>query len=194
MSENMNDYLLSDDFINRLVKREKAAFQLLFDAFYRSLCFFATKIIHDPNAVEDIVQDVFITLLEKKMLFQSEVHLKNFLYLSIRNSCLNYIRSTRSKDRYIASLAYEEQAENFEESIILTEIHRELAAAVEKLPEECRKVFQLCYFQGLDNESAAQELGLSVNTVKAQKARGKKILKENLKDIFPLLMLLNPLF
>ena len=112
----------------------------------------------------------------------------------IRNSCLNYIRSTRSKDRYIASLAYEEQAENFEESIILTEIHRELAAAVEKLPEECRKVFQLCYFRGVDNESAAQELGLSVNTVKAQKARGKKILKENLKDIFPLLMLLNPLF
>ena len=106
----------------------------------------------------------------------------------------NYIRSTRSKDRYIASLAYEEQAENFEESIILTEIHRELAAAVEKLPEECRKVFQLCYFQGLDNESAAQELGLSVNTVKAQKARGKKILRENLKDILSLLMLLNPLF
>lgn len=88
----------------------------------------------------------------------------------------------------------EEQLENFEENIILTEIHRELTAAVEKLPEECRKVFNLCYFQGLDNESTARELGLSINTVKAQKARGKKILKENLKDIFPLLMLLNPLF
>lgn len=91
-------------------------------------------------------------------------------------------------------MAYEEWAENFEESIILTEIYRELAAAVEKLPEECRKVFQLCYFHFADNESAAQELGLSVNTVKAQKARGKKILRENLKDILPLLMLLNPLF
>ena len=167
--------------------------EVIFKEYYGSLCYFASRFLKDEEVIEDLVQDVFITLLEK-MLFQSEVHLKNFLYLSIRNSCLNYIRSTRSKDRYIASLAYEEQAENFEESIILTEIHRELAAAVEKLPEECRKVFQLCYFQGLDNESAAQELGLSVNTVKAQKARGKKILKENLKDIFPLLMLLNPLF
>ena len=81
-----------------------------------------------------------------------------------------------------------------EEGIILTEIHRELAAAVERLPEECRKVFDLCYFQGLDNESAAKELGLSINTVKAQKARGKKILKENLKDIFSLFVLFNPLF
>ena len=168
--------------------------EVIFKEYYGSLCYFASRFLKDEEVIEDLVQDVFITLLEKKMFFQSEVHLKNFLYLSIRNSCLNYIRSTRSKDRYIASLAYEEQAENFEESIILTEIHRELAAAVEKLPEECRKVFQLCYFQGLDNESAAQELGLSVNTVKAQKARGKKILRENLKDSLSLLMLLNHLF
>ena len=153
--------------------------EVIFKEYYGSLCYFASRFLKDEEVIEDLVQDVFITLLEKKMFFQSEIHLKNFLYLSIRNSCLNYIRSTRSKDRYIASL---------------TEIHRELAAAVEKLPEECRKVFQLCYFQGLDNESAAQELGLSVNTVKAQKARGKKILRENLKDILSLLMLLNPLF
>ena len=167
--------------------------EVIFKEYYGSLCYFASRFLKDEEVIEDLVQDVFITLLEKKMFFQSEVHLKNFLYLSIRNSCLNYIRSTRSKDRYIASLAHEEQTEDLEESIILTEIHRELAAAVEKLPEECRKVFQLC-FQGLDNERAAQELGLSVNTVKAQKARGKKILRENLKDILSLLMLLNPLF
>ena len=168
--------------------------EVIFKEYYGSLCYFASRFLKDEEVLADLVHDVFILLLEKKEVFQSEGHLKKFSYLSIRNSCLNYIRSTRSKDRYIASLAYEEQAENFEESIILTEIHRELAAAVEKLPEECRKVFQLCYFQGLDNESAAQELGLSVNTVKAQKARGKKILRENLKDILSLLMLLNPLF
>ena len=140
--------------------------EVIFKEYYGSLCYFASQFLKNEEVIEDLVQDVFIALLEKKMLFQSEVHLKNFLYLSIRNSCLNYIRSTRSKDRYIASLAHEEQTEDFEESIILAEIHRELAAAVEKLPEECRKVFQLCYFQGLDNESAAQELGLSVNTVR----------------------------
>ena len=94
--------------------------EVIFKEYYGSLCYFASRFLKDEEVIEDLVQDVFITLLEKKMFFQSEVHLKNFLYLSIRNSCLNYIRSTRSKDRYIASLAYEEQAENFEESIILT--------------------------------------------------------------------------
>ena len=57
------------------------------------------------------------------------------------------------------------------------------------LPEECRKVFDLCYFQGMDNTQAAEALGVSVNTVKTQKARGKKILRENLKDLYPLLLL-----
>ena len=168
--------------------------EIIFKEYYSSLCYFASQFLKNEEVIEDLVQDVFIALLEKKVFFQSEVHLKNFLYLSIRNACLNYLRSSRSKERYVTSLMREEQLENFEENIILTEIHRELTAAVEKLPEECRKVFNLCYFQGLDNESTARELGLSINTVKAQKARGKKILKENLKDIFPLLMLLNPLF
>lgn len=82
------------------------------------------------------------------MFFQSEVHLKNFLYLSIRNSCLNYIRSTRSKDRYIASLAYEEQAENFEESIILTEIHRELLLLLRNYRRSVGKYFSFVIFKG----------------------------------------------
>lgn len=163
--------------------------EAIFKKYYGSLCYFASKYLQDEEEVEDVVQDVFIALLEKKMRFQSEVHLKNFLYLSVRNGCLNHLRNLRSRDRYIASLAREEEGESFEEAIILTEIHRELAAAVNQLPEECRKVFELCYFQGLDNESAANELGVSINTVKAQKARGKKILKESLKDLMPLFFL-----
>ena len=157
----------------------------VFKEYYGSLCYFASKYLQDEEVIEDIVQDIFITLLEKKTQFQSETHLKNFLYLSVRNGCLNYTRNLRSRDKYIASLASEELEESFEENIILTEIHRELSIAVSKLPEECRKVFELCYFQGLDNESAAKELGVSINTVKAQKARGKKILKESLKDLMP---------
>lgn len=159
--------------------------ELVFKEYYGSLCYFASKYLQDEEVIEDIVQDIFITLLEKKTQFHTEAHLKNFLYLSVRNGCLNYLRNLRSRDRYIASLPPDDEGESFEENIILTEVHRELAEAVNKLPEECRKVFELCYFQGLDNDSAAKELGLSINTIKAQKARGKKILKESLKDLMP---------
>ena len=171
------------------MQRQINDIEIIFKEYYGSLCYFASQYLKDEDAVEDIVQDVFIALLEKKIRFQSEIHLKNFLYLSIRNACLNYIRSSRSREQYVASLIYEEQIEDFETNIILTEIHQELAAAVDKLPVECRKVFDLCYFQGMDNERIAKELGLSINTVKAQKARGKKIVRENWKDLFFFLIL-----
>lgn len=57
--------------------------EVIFKEYYGSLCYFASQFLKNEEVIEDLVQDVFITLLEKKMLFQSEVHLKNFLYLSI---------------------------------------------------------------------------------------------------------------
>lgn len=162
--------------------------ETVFKEYYSPLCYFASQYIQDDSITEDIVQDVFISLLEKKVTFQTELHLKNFLYLSVRNACLNALRNKVSREKYIEFITREESSENFEDNLILTEVHKELAEAVEKLPPECRKVFDLSYFQGKDNETVAEELGLSVNTVKAQKARGKKILREGLKDIFPFVM------
>lgn len=156
---------------------------------YGSLCYFASKYVRDEAVVEDIVQDAFVALLEKSPKFESDTHVKNFLYLSIRNACLNYIRDEQAKARYMEAQTREEQTENFEENIILSEVYQELANAVAALPEECRKVFELCYFQGMDNSQAAEALGISINTVRTQKARGKKMLREKLKDVYPLAVL-----
>ena len=57
--------------------------------------------------------------------------------------------------------------------MIETEIFSRLRKAIEKLPRECRKVFELCYFEGMNNEKAAQTLRISIETVKAQKKRGQ---------------------
>ena len=57
----------------------------VFKEYYGSLCYFASKYLQDEEVIEDVVQDIFITLLEKKTQFQSVTHLKNFLYLSVRN-------------------------------------------------------------------------------------------------------------
>ena len=57
--------------------------------------------------------------------------------------------------------------------MIETEIFSRLRKAIEKLPRECRKVFELYYFEGMNNEKAAQTLRISIETVKAQKKRGK---------------------
>ena len=162
----------------------------IFRSHYGAFCSFASKYVRDDAVVEDIVQDAFVTLLERSPHFDTETHLKNFLYVTIRNACLNYIRDEEAKNRYVEAQVREEKTESFEEEIILSEVYQELANAVAELPEECRKVFELCYFQGKDNNEAAEILGISVNTVRTQKARGKKILREKLKDVYPLALLL----
>ena len=59
-----------------------------------------------------------------------------------------------------------------------------------KITPECRKVFELCYFEGMSNEKASQTLQISIETVKAQKKRGKQILRKNLQELYPLFALL----
>lgn len=190
----MNDYLLSDDFINRLVKREKAAFQLLFDAFYRSLCFFATKIIHDPNAVEDIVQDVFINFWKHDLkTFPNYKTVKTFLYNSVQNRSLNYLRDREIQRRNYRQLdIHEEDDEHYVYQQIHSEVVAEIFAAIEELPEKCREVFKMSYIESQEEKEIAAQLNVSVNTVKTQKLRAKNYLKTRLGDLFTVLLLLFP--
>lgn len=164
--------------------------EVMFTSYYSQLCYFAFRYVQNDEAAKDIVQDVFVGLMEKKYAFQSEVHLKNFLYLTVKNNCLNYLRSKLSQEHYIEYIKREEGEDEFDCRVMEAEIYQKLNKAVEMLPVECRKVFELCYFEGNDNETAAQILNVSVNTVKAQKKRGKQILRKNLQGLFPLFLFL----
>ena len=68
---------------------------------------------------------------------------------------------------------------------IESEIMDEIFRAIDQLPEECRKVFKLSYIDGMEVCKVAETLHISENTVKTQRLRARKFLKENLKDLFP---------
>ena len=155
----------------------------VFNTYYGALCYYVSRIVQRDEAIKDIVQDVFTALLERKPHFDSENHLNNYLYLSAKNGSLNYLRKIMSHERYLEIQKSCGNADD-DELIAQTEAYRLIGQAIKGLPPECRKVFQLAYVDGLDNDSVAHTLGLSVNTVKAQKARGKKILRERLKGDF----------
>ena len=75
---------------------------------------------------------------------------------------------------------------------IENEVIEEIFHTIERLPEECKKVFKLSYIEGLEVNRVAEILDISENTVKTQRLRARKFLKENLKDLFPLLLLFIP--
>lgn len=163
----------------------------IFDKYYQALCYFAFQYVNNDEIAEDIVQDLFTSIIEKPKEFDSPSHLRNFLYQSVKNACLNYIKKNKSHDRYLELMKNTHQdEEDYERRIIATEIYKELKFVIESLPPECKKVYELSYFKEMDNNSIAEQLGVSINTVKSQKARGKKILKEQLKDLYPIILLL----
>ncbi len=185
MEEETNMHLFSTD------ERSKQ----LFTTFYPALCLFANRILNNFDEAEDIVQNVFITLLHKKVKINKINSLKAYLYSSVHNACINHLKH----QAYITEKMKDFEQEVYEENSYLlqqieSEIMEEIFSTIEKLPEECRKVFKLSYIDGMEVCKVAETLQISENTVKTQRLRARKFLKENLKDLFPLLVIIFPCF
>ena len=176
-----NVVIISCDFI-RMQKEQKCKPEDVFKEYYGRLCYFVYQFVPDKTIAEDLVQDAFLAYWDSKSKFSDHPRaIKDFLYTAVRNSSLNYLKREKVRERYF----FRRQEDDFENekvlgAIIKAEAMANLHKAVFQLPESCRKVFLLAYFQGLSNPEIAQELNISVNTVRNHKSYGLKILRSNL--------------
>lgn len=172
------------------VTEEKVVFQ----KYYKSLCYFAWTMVNDKVLAEDLVQDAFVSLFQHKvnLLQEDENSIKSFLYTSVRYAVYNLQRKSKTVDKYFSRQEFTEADDvDYEQNIIRAEFLTALYHAVNQLPEACRNVIQLSYVEGLSNQEIADELNLSINTIKTQKQRGIRALKALLNpEFFILLMLL----
>lgn len=164
--------------------------EAVFRRYYPRLCYYAFKIIANKASAEDVVQDVFLRFQDRLPQFNSETALGSFLYLSVKNACLNILRHRAVEAKYEASASFSSEDEaSFLENLIRAEVYGEIHQALQSLPEGCRTVINLAYFDGLKNEEIANRLQVSVNTVKTQKQRGLQLLRLRLApDAFVLLI------
>lgn len=153
------------------------------------LCFYALRFVESLQEAEDIVHSVFEKVLSRNVELEDAKSVNSYLLSAVRNSCLNHLSRKEVHSRYVS--AWLKEAETSDEggyvnSRIETEILWEVFSRIEDLPEGCRQVFKMSYLDGLSNIEIADRLGISVNTVKSQKARSKELLRESLKDLFAL--------
>lgn len=165
------------------------AFKLLFERYYAALCAFATGYVEDSDSAEDIVQDVFFKLYTDKVVFDSVVALKSYLYTAVKNQSLNYLKHQRIKQEYIVSREEKEQTTFFFNRIVEQELVMLVTEAMTELPEQTRKVMELV-MEGKENPEIAEELGVTIDSVKSHKKRGRQFLKSRLGEIMSLLILL----
>ncbi|RUT78036.1 RNA polymerase sigma-70 factor [Ancylomarina longa] len=176
--------------INKLRAGSERTFKELYNKYYDALFLFGQKYIPNQNAVEDIIQESFLKVWEKKTSFFHEAALRAFLYKTVRNSCLNLIEHEKVCRNYQEEFAKDLSSNDFFlNNVIEEEVNRIITDTIQKLPESARLIYLLS-LKGLKNVEIAEDLDISINTVKTQKQRANKFLRENLKNLFTLLCFL----
>lgn len=160
-------------------------FEKLFKEYYERLCAYANSIIKDSDAVDDIVHEVFIKVWEKRHEMSETQSVKSYLYTSVHNRCLNFIRDNK---RFTEGSEYFDNAnlsDNADEELIhQTELEEKVHAAIKKLPEKCKEVFELCKLQELKYAEVSEKLGISIKTVESHMGKALKVLREELGSLF----------
>ena len=170
---------------------DKPAFEELFRSFFPGLTLFALKYVPDQDTAKEIVHNVFLNLWEKREKVDTSSSLKSYLFTSVHNRCLNFIRDEKKFDRdetllqRLDSAEFADGTDRLEEQ----ELEQRIYDALQALPEKCREVFTLNRFEGLKYAEIAEKLNISIKTVEAQMSKALKIMREKLADYLTILIL-----
>lgn len=156
------------------------AFREVYDRYHRRLYFFALKYLLSEELTEDAVHDVFVKLWQNRGRLDPEKSLQNYLFTLVRNHVLNMIRN--EKNKLLSSFEFNESQfpvpEQTLELIHRKDFYQLLHTVLRSLPDKRRKVFELKMLQGFSNAEVAENLGISVNTVKVHYYYSLKHVKE----------------
>lgn len=168
--------------ILKIKNDDSKAFDLLFYDNYEVLCNYAFSIIKDFEASEDIVQDFFVKIWVNRANLTPSKFSKSYIFRSVHNSCLNYIKHQFVKDKYQSVQHISDRIDDFQDSLEDFELMQQIELAIQKLPDKCRNIFCLSRFEGLKYKEIAARLNISENTVDTQIRRALQFLRDDLKQ------------
>lgn len=161
-------------------KGDRKSFDTLFKLYYKELCHYSWKFVRSKDAVEDIVQKVYIQLwMKRKHLLMNE-SVRGYLYKSVRNESLIYLKSTEIRKTYESAYSkdgIDQENDETAAEVFAQKVRQKLA----DLPEKCKEIFILSRFDGLTYDEIAGYLAISKKTVENQMVIAYKKLRELLK-------------
>jgi len=170
---------------------QERAFEKLFTEFVRPLTLYALQFVKELPVAEDVVQDVFLYIYEKRETFPVGDHKDHYLYKLVRNRCINRLeyQKIRNGSNPINDPSTVQQENPFE-LLLAIEFEHKYLQAVEKLSPRCKRVFELSRFEGRTNQEIADELGLTKRTVETFITQALKKLRKSLKRYLQMGLLL----
>jgi len=165
-----------------------------YNASYRQLKFFGMRYLpDDEQAVEDLIQDVWLRIWERKDRYRSEISFRRYLSLSLHNTIMNHLKHDRVAQDYATSQHDTTTAVEDEVSlnIIKSEVYAALNSVFDELPDCCRRVYA-ANLEGKSQKEIAEMFNISINTVKKHINNANRFMRQRIKDFMTwLLIMLN---
>lgn len=175
------------------IHRERKEFQIeqVFKSHFKALHSYAFTIVKDSVMAEEMVQNVFVKIWEKREQLDIQTSITAYLYRAVYHESLNHIKHLKVRAAYetYATNQMKHQSDNAEKKILLSDLEVRIDQALSELPEQCRTIFQMSRYEELKYQEIADRLGLSIKTVENQMGKALKLMRTKLKDFLPLVLL-----
>jgi RNA polymerase sigma-70 factor (ECF subfamily) len=185
------------DLLRRYVAGDPEAFLVLFHRYRKPVYNFIVRTVQDRNTAEDLLQDVFMRIIQRAEDFRGESKFTTWLYTIARNLCIDHIRKTNLR-RNVSLNGQSRSIENGQKRKALIQVvdrtpgvdrhtnskrlREVIADAVGTLPEEQREVFLMRQVQNMPFQEIANVVGVSENTIKSRMRYALEHLREILID------------
>jgi len=167
------------------------AFEELFETYFESLSRYAFSILRDGDEAQDVVQKVFYKLWDQRKELEIRTSVKSYLYRIVHNESLNFIqqRANRAEINREISSYNDDATDNVNEQLMASDLQLAINKALDELPPQCRKVFELSRMEQKSYSEIAQSLAISVNTVENHISKALRQLRVALKDYLIVLLI-----
>lgn len=145
-------------------------FDQLFRELFTPLSYFAVKLVKEPSLAEDIVQDCFVKLWDKREELGHVKSLKSYLYRMVRNACLKHLERSNISSGELDQSRPDTDPE-IEKSLIAAETARELYQYISSLSPALQQIIRLYYLEGMTNREIATALNIESDSVTRQRLR-----------------------
>jgi len=188
----------ADELFDQIKSGDQKALELLFSIYFPRLNDFARNVVKDDVISQDIVQDVFVKVWEKRSEIES-INLEAYLFRLVRNRCIDYIKhlkvvNNRMQEIQISS-KYEELYRidfigNEPYVLIEQELKQKIEKTIQSLPDRCREVFIMSRMKGLKNKEIAEELNINIKNVERHLSRAMQSFRDNFSDELPIALVI----
>ncbi len=184
--------LPQDDSAYQIKQGNESVFEKIFRQYYARLCGYAMKFISDKEQAEEIVQELFYNLWEKREKVDIVQSMEAYLFRSVRNASLNYLKHQKIRDQYAKKHNDSQpfRGASVHETLEFLELQERIDEAIELLPPERKKIFKLSRMEGYKYKEIAVRLNISVKTVEVQMSKALEFLRSHLSDYLVILILM----